>query len=174
MEDKSIKEYLEEERKRLLRKLGEVPVGSNEAKAIINDLMDLSTVANNQQKLEIDEEKLKFDHDLAIEKHKDDVSTEKLKIESNEEMEKLKIQSDHEKQAMELANKEQDRKEAKKQRRWQTALQFVGFGVTIGLSVFDIFAKRKDLGTLLHFEETGNYIASSGGKFWLPTIFRKK
>lgn len=161
--EKSNDELLEEELKRQLNQLKTFPVGSEESKAIIDDMNELAKIAAERKKLNIEAEKAKADHELAVKKHEDEQVLEAKKL----EREQAKLEAEQE-------ARETERKEAKKQRWTSAILQGVGFGVSVGLAAMSRRETRELLGTVLKFEETGNYVSTAAGKSLLGSIFRIK
>ena len=145
-------ELLEEQIQRQLNYLNSAPCGSEEAKAIIDDLTELSKIAAEQTKLSLDS----------------------LKIQNDYELEQKKLEQANEKQAEEFEAKERDRNEEAKKRRGDHVLQAVGIGVPIIVTVAGNLFANWQLGKLLKFESTGEWITSAGGKTWLGSLFRKK
>lgn len=152
MEEKSNNELLEEEIQRQLNYLKSAPVGSEEAKAIIDDLVELSKISAEQTKLKLEAEKNQNEKDL------------------NES----KLKQAEEQHADEQAREEISRKEEKKARVWDRVLQGVSIGVPIAVAVIGQVFTNKQLGVLLKFEQTGEYVTSSAGKSLIGSLFRKK
>lgn len=159
--EKSNAELLEEELKRQLEELKTFPVGSEGSKAILDDMLDLSKVASEWKKLEIEADKAKAELELAVRKHEDERALEAQKA----EREQAKFEA-------EWKAKENEHREASKQRWTAAILQGVGFGVSIGLAAMSRRETRELLGTVLKFEESGNYVSSAAGKSLLGSIFR--
>ena len=145
-------ELLEEEIKRHLNYLSTAKVGSEESKQIIDDLTELSKIAAEQTKLSI----------------------ESKKIQNEKELEEERLKQADEKQAEDFANKELDRNEEKKKRCWETVLQGIGIGTSITIAVISQIFTQKQLGTILKFEQTGEYVTSIAGKSLIGSLFRKK
>ena len=145
-------ELLEEEIKRHLNYLSTASVGSEASRQIIDDLVELSKIAAEQTKLSIESEKTQNDKELEAERLKQ--SEEKL--------------------ALETTQKELDRDEEKKKRCWETVLQGVGIGTSIAIAVMGQIFTQKQLGTILKFEQTGEYVTSMAGKSLIGSLFRKK
>ena len=145
-------ELLEEEIKRHLNYLSTAKVGSEESKQIIDDLTELSKIAAEQTKLSI----------------------ESKKIQNDKELEEERLKQADEKQAEDFANKELDRNEEKKKRRWETVLQGIGIGTSITIAVMGQIFTQRQLGTILRFEQSGEYITSIAGKSLIGSLFRKK
>lgn len=150
--EKTSRELLEEELVRQLNYLSSSQVGSEESKAIIDDCTQLSKMIAEQDKLKNEEEK----------------------IQNDKEVEESKLKQAEEKQAEEWANKELDRKEEKKSRKWEHILQGIGIGTSVAIAVIGQVFASKQLGTLLRFESTGEYVTSFAGKSLIGSLFRKK
>lgn len=150
--DKTNNELLEAELKRQLNCLKDVEAGSQEAKAIVDDLLELSKIAAEQQKIEL----------------------ESTKLEGERKLNELKLKQAEEQFALDQKAKELDRKEAKKKRVWDHILQGVGIGVPVLITVIGELAINRRLGQVLTFEQTGEYVASSAGKSLLNSAFRRK
>lgn len=152
MEEKTKEELLEEELKRQLQYLSEVPVGTNESKAIIDDLVELSKINAEQTKLKLEAEKIR----------------------NEKELEEMKSARDDEKLRFEEAQREDELIEESKKRRGDHLWQAIGIGASIAVAVIGNVFMGKQLGTVLKFEQTGEYVSSSAGRALIGTIFRKK
>ena len=92
----------------------------------------------------------------------------KLEIEAKEAEDKAdrKIRNEQTHQNLELI-------EQQKQRKTDIIMQSLGIGATVvGTMIGQLFTKHL-LGTVLRFEQTGEYVTSSAGKSLIGSLFRR-
>ena len=135
---------LNEELKRQLNELGKAQPGSDDARRLIDDFVELQKQALEKQKMMMDAEKQDADRNLAREKAE-----------------------------AEIKAKEEDRKLAKKQGIVQAVIQGVGVGATTIATFLGLAYTNKHVGEVLMFEKTGN-IGSTVGRGLFGSMFRKK
>lgn len=136
---------LNEELIRMYKTLSATPAGTPEAEKLIKDITMLESVAAEQRKLEI--------------------SAKEAEDKAENEDRKLRNEQTH--QNLELI-------EAQKKRKTDVIMQSLGVATTIvGTVIGQLFTKHL-LGTVLRFEQTGEYVTSSAGKSLIGSLFRKK
>ena len=136
---------LNEELIRMYKTLSATPAGTPEAEKLIKDITMLESVAAEQRKLEI----------------------EAKEAEDKAENEDRKLRNEQTHQNLELI-------EAQKKRKTDVIMQSLGVATTIvGTVIGQLFTKHL-LGTVLRFEQTGEYVTSSAGKSLVGSLFRKK
>lgn len=135
---------LNEELKRQLDELGKAQPGSDDARRLIDDFVELQKQALEKQKMMMDAEKQDADRNLAREKAE-----------------------------AEIKAKEEERKIAKKQSIVQAVIQGVGVGATAIATFLGLAYTNKHVGEVLTFEKTGN-IGSTVGRGLFGSMFRKK
>lgn len=150
--EKTKEELLEEELKRQLNYLAQANVGSKEAAEIIDDIVALS-------KIHADQEKVKNEAD---------------KIQNDKDLEERKLIQAENKADWEDYQRDLDRKEEKKARFWTNLLQGIGIGVTAAIAVLGHIFTNRQLREVLKFESTGEYVTSMAGKSLLGSLFRKR
>lgn len=136
---------LNEELIRMYKTLSATPAGTPEAEKLIKDIAVLENVAAEQRKLEI----------------------EAKEAEDKAENEDRKLRNEQTHQNLELI-------EQKKQRKTDIIMQSLGVATTIVGTVIGQLFTRHLLGTVLRFEQTGEYVTSSAGKSLIGSLFRKK
>lgn len=142
--EERVDKMLNEELMRQLEELSKADPGSDDARRIIDDFVELQKMAIEKQKMCMDADAKNADRELSREKAK-----------------------------AEEAAKAEERKNAKKQNIIQAAIQGVGVAVTAAGTFLTIAYTNKHVGEVLKFEKTGN-IGSTVGKSLLGSIFRKK
>ena len=136
---------LNEELIRMYKTLSATPAGTPEAEKLVKDIAVLESVAAEQRKLEI----------------------EAKEAEDKAENEDRKLRNEQTHQNLELI-------EQKKQRKTDAIMQSLNSGsVIVGTVIGQLFTKHL-LGTVLRFEQTGEYVTSSAGKSLIGSLFRKK
>ena len=136
---------LNEELIRMYKTLSATPAGTPEAEKLIKDITMLESVAAEQRKLEI----------------------EAKEAEDKAENEDRKLRNEQTHQNLELI-------EQKKQRKTDIIMQSLGIGATVVGTVIGQLITKHLLGTVLRFEQTGEYVTSSAGKSLIGSLFRKK
>lgn len=136
---------LNEELIRMYKTLSATPAGTPEAEKLIKDIAVLENVAAEQRKLEI----------------------EAKEAEDKAENEDRKLRNEQTHQNLELI-------EAQKKRKTDFIMQSLGIGATLAGAVIGQLFTKHLLGTVLRFEQTGEYVTSSAGKSLIGSLFRKK
>lgn len=129
---------------RMYKTLSATPAGTPEAEKLIKDIAVLENVAAEQRKLEI----------------------EAKEAEDKAENEDRKLMDERTHKNLELI-------EQQKQRKTDIIMQSLGIGATVvGTVIGQLFTKHL-LGTVLRFEQTGEYVTSSAGKSLIGSLFRR-
>ena len=145
-------ELIEQEAKRLLEEdLSKCAYGSEDSKAYLQDLKELSAMANEAKKLEI----------------------EAMKVKAEAEAKEKALQLEHEKSLQESDDKAKERKN-----NWITALidagaKIVVAGAGIAVCVLSNKFTGNALNEVLKYESGGEYISSMIGKSVIGGLFRK-
>lgn len=145
-------ELIEQERKRLLEDdLSKCAYGSEDSKTHLQDLKDLSAMANEAKKLEIEE----------------------MKVKAEAEAKEKALQLEYEKSLRESDDKAKERKN-----NWITALidagaKIVVAGAGIAVCVLSNKFTGNALNEVLKYESGGEYISSMIGKSVIGGLFRK-
>lgn len=142
--DERVDTMLDEALMKHLEELNKATPGSEDARRIVDDFVELQKLALDKQKAVMDSEKQDADRDLAREKAEAEVEA-----------------------------KEEERKMLRKQNIIQAAIQGGGVALTAIGTFLGIAYTNKHVGEVLKFEQDG-YISSTVGKSLLGSIFRRK
>lgn len=171
--DENSKSMMESVQRRILEQLERVEPGSNEAKALLNDLDEVREILERQKKLEIEERKMELSSEF---------DAKKLELQSELDNRKLDVEEMKWTEQREVdEQKLENEKEAKKKERKTGLIATIGgwilAGIGVGVTIWQTVENHKFTqrfgSDILKFEEDGNYVNSFVGKSYLSNPFRK-
>lgn len=144
-------ELIEAERKRLLEELSRCAYGSEDSKVLLQDLKDLSAMANEAKKAKTEAEKVKTEAEAKAADRA--LAYEKSKSESEDKAKERKV-------SLITA--------------WIDAgAKIVIAGTTVVVCVLNNESVREALKEVLNYESSGEYITSMIGKSVIGSLFRR-
>ena len=145
-------ELIEKERKRLLEELGKCAYGSEDSKVLLQDLKDLSAMANEAKKVETEAERVKTEAEAKAADRA--LAYEKSKQESDD--------------------KAKERKTNRITAWIDAGAKIVIAGTTVVVCVLNNESVREALKEVLNYESSGEYITSVIGRSVIGNLFRRK
>ena len=145
-------ELIEAERKRLLEELGKCTYGSEDSKVLLQDLKDLSVVANEAERQKIEVEKAKAEAEAK--------SADRALA--------------YEKSKQESEDKAQERKTSLITAWIDAGAKIVIAGTTVVVCVLNNESVRTALKEVLNYESGGEYITSVVGRSVIGGLFKRK